>query len=57
MDAESVRIAESGTLTMPDWRNAHPRDPGILEAQRRERASVRSEKGHRWGRHHSARAA
>jgi transposase len=39
------------------WRNAHPRDPGILAAQRREHARVSSEKGHRWGRHDTARAA
>lgn len=39
------------------WSNAHARDPEILEAQRRERARVRSEKGHRWGRHETARSA
>jgi hypothetical protein len=38
------------------WRNAHPREPGILQAQHRERARVRSEKGHRWKRD-TARAA
>ena len=32
------------------WRNANVRDPRVLDAQRRERARVRSEKGHRWGR-------
>lgn len=32
------------------WRNANNRHPDVLEAQRRERARVRSEKGHRWGR-------
>ena len=32
------------------WRNANARDPRVLDAQRRERARVRSEKGHRWGR-------
>ena len=32
------------------WRNAHARHPDILAAQRRERARIRSEKGHRWGR-------
>ena len=32
------------------WRNAHARHPDLLQAQRRERARVRSEKGHRWGR-------
>jgi transposase len=32
------------------WRNAHARHPDVLAAQRRERARVRSEKGHRWGR-------
>src|SRR5699024_1640647 len=31
------------------WRNANARDPGVLAAQRRERARVRSEKGVRWG--------
>jgi transposase len=39
------------------WRNAHARHPDVLEARRRERARVRSEKGHRWGRHDTARAA
>jgi transposase len=32
------------------WRNAHARAPELLAAQRRERARVRAEKGHRWGR-------
>ena len=32
------------------WRNAHARAPELLTAQRRERARVRAEKGHRWGR-------
>jgi hypothetical protein len=32
------------------WRNAHARHPDVLAAQRRERARIRSEKGHRWGR-------
>jgi len=32
------------------WRNANARHPHVLDAQRRERARVRSEKGHRWGR-------
>ena len=32
------------------WRNVNARDPRVLDAQRRERARVRSEKGHRWGR-------
>jgi transposase len=32
------------------WRNTHARHPDLLAAQRRERARVRSEKGHRWGR-------
>jgi hypothetical protein len=39
------------------WRNVHARPPEVLEAQRRERARVRSEKGHHWGRHHTAEAA
>ena len=39
------------------WRNAHARDPGVLQAQRRERARSRSEKGHRWGHHDTAAAA
>ena len=32
------------------WRNTHARHPDVLAAQRRERARIRSEKGHRWGR-------
>ena len=32
------------------WRNAHARHPGVLAAQRRERARVRSERQQRWGR-------
>lgn len=32
------------------WRNANARDPQVLEAQRRERRRVRSEKQQRWGR-------
>ena len=32
------------------WRNANARDPELLEAQRRERRRVRSEKQQRWGR-------
>lgn len=32
------------------WRNANARAPELLAAQRRERARVRAEKGHRWGR-------
>ena len=32
------------------WRNANARSPKILREQRRERARVRSEKGHKWGR-------
>jgi transposase len=32
------------------WRNAHARHPDVVAAQRRERARIRSEKGHRWGR-------
>jgi transposase len=39
------------------WRNAHARHPDVLAAQRRERARIRSEKGHRWGRHDAPRAA
>jgi len=31
------------------WRNANARDPEVLEAQRRERRRVRSEKQQRWG--------
>jgi len=38
------------------WRNANARAPELLAAQRRERARVRAEKGHRWGRP-AARAA
>jgi transposase len=36
------------------WRNANARHPDLLAAQRRERARVRSEKGHRWGRPQAA---
>ena len=32
------------------WRNANARAPELLAAQRRERARIRAEKGHRWGR-------
>ena len=32
------------------WRNTHASQPELLLAQRRERARVRAEKGHRWGR-------
>ena len=32
------------------WRNAHARHPGLLAAQRRERARIRSERQQRWGR-------
>ncbi len=32
------------------WRNTHGSNPELLLAQRRERARVRAEKGHRWGR-------
>jgi len=32
------------------WRNTHARAPELLEAQRRERARVRSERQQRWGR-------
>jgi transposase len=32
------------------WRNTNARDPQVLEAQRRERRRVRSEKNQRWGR-------
>jgi transposase len=31
------------------WRNANPRDPELLEAERRQRARVRSEQQRRWG--------
>ena len=34
----------------PRWRNARARHPGVLAAQRRERARIRSERQHRWGR-------
>ncbi|MFJ1756391.1 IS630 family transposase [Kitasatospora sp. NPDC088134] len=39
------------------WRNTHTRDPDLLQAQRRERARVRSEKGIRYGGRPLARAA
>ena len=32
------------------WRNGNARSPKLLRAQRKERARVRSEKGHKWGR-------
>jgi hypothetical protein len=32
------------------WRNANPRDPVILAAERRRRAEMRAEKQRRWGR-------
>ena len=32
------------------WRNAHARHPGVLAAQHRERARLRSECQQRWGR-------
>ena len=32
------------------WRNTHARHPGVLAAQRRERARLRSERPQRWGR-------
>jgi transposase len=38
------------------WRNAHTRDPRILEAERRHRARIRSEQQRRWGRPHHAAA-
>ncbi|MDT3442161.1 transposase [Pseudofrankia sp. BMG5.37] len=31
------------------WRNTHRRHPAVLEAQRRERARIHSERQHRWG--------
>jgi transposase len=39
------------------WRNANTRDPGVLAAQRRERARVRSERHRTWGQRPAARAA
>ena len=39
------------------WRNAHARVPEVLDAQHRERARIRSEKGYRWGRHDTAQVA
>ena len=35
-------------------RNANARHPDLLAAQRRERARIPSEKGHRWGRPRAA---
>ncbi len=32
------------------WRNANARHPDVLAAQHRERARIRSEHQHRWGR-------
>lgn len=34
------------------WRNVNAHHPDVLAAQRRERARVRSERQHRWGRPH-----
>jgi len=31
------------------WRNTHTRDPRILDAERRQRARIRSEQQRRWG--------
>ncbi|MCX5357506.1 IS630 family transposase [Streptomyces sp. NBC_00124] len=39
------------------WRNANARHPGVLAAERKERARIRSEKGIRWGRRPLAAAA
>jgi transposase len=39
------------------WRNAHARNPEVLEAERCERARIRSERHHRWGRHDAPAAA
>ncbi|MFD3591069.1 IS630 family transposase [Streptomyces sp. NPDC058683] len=39
------------------WRNKNARHPGVLAAQRRERARIRSEKGIRWGKRPLAAAA
>ncbi|PVZ09035.1 IS630 family transposase [Actinomycetospora cinnamomea] len=36
------------------WRNANARHPDVLAAQRRERARIRSERQHRWGRRRAA---
>ena len=36
------------------WRNANARHPDVLDAQRRERARIRSERHQRWGRPHAA---
>jgi hypothetical protein len=32
------------------WRNANPRDPKVLAAERKRRAEMRAEKARRWGR-------
>jgi hypothetical protein len=39
------------------WRNANTRHPGVLAAQRRERARVRSERQRTWGQRLATRAA
>ncbi|WP_323185084.1 IS630 family transposase [Streptomyces sp. NBC_00140] len=39
------------------WRDANARHPGVLAAERKERARIRSEKGIRWGRRPLAAAA
>jgi len=39
------------------WRDNNTRDPEVLAAQRRERARIRAEKGHRWDRHRYTTAA
>ena len=49
-------VATRALHTYLRWRNANARHPDVLAAQRRERARVRSERQHRWGRT-AARAA
>ena len=48
--AEPVRARRLTDQEGLRWRNAHARHPGVLAAQRRERARLRSERQQRWGR-------
>jgi hypothetical protein len=55
--ADQERVRDADHLDIPRTRgnladayNAHARHPGVLAAQRRERARIRSERQQRWGR-------
>ena len=53
---EDIEVIVAAATTRPEklgqpfTRNAHARHPGVLAAQRRERARIRSERQQRWGR-------